>query len=77
MRNQIYALQKADQAVYIPNSKSDLYENNINFITHNNNFDNNLLFSEERFNDFNPNVSPNIGNELFYNSTRVQLKNLK
>ena len=77
MRNQFYALQKADQAVYVPNSKSDLYENNINFITHNNNIDNNLLFNEERFNDFNPNLSPIIGNELFYNSTRVQLKNLK
>ena len=77
MRNQIYALQKADQAVYVPNSNSDLYENNINFITHNNNIDNNLLFSEERFNDFNPNLAPTIGNELFYNSTRVQLKNLK
>jgi hypothetical protein len=77
LRNQFFALQKADQIAYVPNSSSDLYENNINFPTHNANLDAHLLFKEESFNDFNPNISNSIGNEIFYNSTRVQLKDLK
>jgi hypothetical protein len=77
LRNQFFALQKADQVAYVPNSSSDLYENNINFPTHNANLDALLLFKEESFNDFNPNISNSIGNEIFYNSTRVQLKDLK
>jgi len=77
LRNQFFALQKADQVAYLPNSSSDLYENNITFATHNTNLDANLLFKQESFNDFNPNISSSIGNEIFYNSTRVQLKDLK
>ena len=77
LRNQFFALQKADQVAYLPNSSSDLYENNINFLTHNSNLDAHLLFKEESFSDFNPNISNSIGNEIFYNSTRVQLKDLK
>ena len=77
LRNQFFSLQKADQVVYLPNSSSDLYENNINFATHNTNLDTHLLFKEESFSDFNPNISSSIGNEIFYNSTRVQLKDLK
>jgi len=77
LRNQFFALQKADQVAYIPNTFSDLYENNVNFLTHNSNLDTYLLFKEENFNDFNPNISSSIGNEVFYNSIRVQLKNLK
>ena len=77
LRNQFFALQKADQVAYLPNTYSDLYENNINFFTHANNLDAHLLFKEESFNDFNPNISNSIGNEIFYNSTRVQLKDLK
>jgi hypothetical protein len=77
LRNQFFALQKADQVAYLPNTSSNLYENNINFLTHNANLDEQLLFKEESFNDFNPNISNSIGNEIFYNSTRVQLKDLK
>lgn len=77
LRNQFFALQKADQAAYIPNSNSNLYENNINFINTNKNLDNELLFNKEDFDDFNPNLSNIIGNDIFLNSTRVQLKNLK
>ncbi len=76
LRNQFFALQKADQAAYIPNSTSNMYENNINFINTNKNLDNELLFNEEDFNNFNPNLSNIIGSEIFLNSTRVQLKNL-
>tara|TARA_B100000989_G_scaffold16000_2_gene10681 strand:+ start:1719 stop:2222 length:504 start_codon:yes stop_codon:yes gene_type:complete len=76
LRNQFFALQKADQAAYVPNSSSNMYENNINFINTNKNLDNELLFNEEDFNNFNPNLSNIIGSEIFLNSTRVQLKNL-
>ena len=77
LRNQFFALQKADQVAYLPNTNSDLYENNINFSIHHTDLDTHLLFKEESFNDFNPNISNSIGNEIFYNSTRVQLKDLK
>lgn len=76
LRNQFFALQKADQANYIPNSNSNMYENNINFMTTNKKLDNELLFNNEDFDNFNPNLSNKIGNEIFLNSTRVQLKNL-
>lgn len=76
LRNQFFALQKADQANYVPNSNSNMYENNINFTTTNKNLDNELLFNNEDFDNFNPNLSNKIGNEIFLNSTRVQLKNL-
>ena len=77
LRNQFFALQKGDQSRYIPGTNSDMYENNINFITTNTNLNNELLFKKQHFSDFNPNLSNNIGHELFNNSTRVQLKNFK
>tara|TARA_B100001741_G_scaffold248658_1_gene210203 strand:- start:110 stop:619 length:510 start_codon:yes stop_codon:yes gene_type:complete len=77
LRNQFFALQAADQAQYIPSSNSDLYVNNINFITVGNNLEESGLFRRDELEDFNPNPSIIIGNELFNNSTRVQLKNLK
>jgi len=76
LRNQFFALQKSDQKEWVPSSNSDLYENNINYININNNLDENLLFKNENFNKFNPNISNKIGNEIFYNNTRVQLKNI-
>ena len=76
LRNQFFALQKADQAKWVPNSTSDLYENPVNYVNTNRDLDTSALFREETFNDFNPNLSNNIGNDLFYNSTRVQLKNI-
>tara|TARA_B110000444_G_scaffold196414_1_gene187076 strand:+ start:2186 stop:2692 length:507 start_codon:yes stop_codon:yes gene_type:complete len=76
LRNQFFALQAADQAKYIPPSSSDLYHNHINYQTTNENLDGFMLFREEQFNDFNPNPSNRIGNGVFNNATRVQLKNL-
>jgi len=76
LRSQFFALQKADQAKYIPSSSSNLYENPINFINTNKDLNNHLLFREESFDNFNPSLSSNIGNEIFLNSTKVQLKNL-
>jgi len=77
LRNQFFALQKADQSRYIPDSTSDLYETKIEELPQNVNLEASLLFQETRFNDFNPSLSNSIGQELFYNSTRVQLKDLK
>jgi len=77
LRSQFFALQKADQARYIPSTNSDLYENNIEQLPQKVNLDATLLFNETKFDDFNPNLSNLIGHELFYNSTRVQLKDLK
>ena len=74
LRNQIYALQKCSQSVYVPNSDSDLYE--FGFKSEKNNaqpFPG--LFENERFEAFNPNPE-NLGNITFYNCTRNQLKNL-
>ena len=76
LRNQFFALQKSDQAAWMPSSNSDLYENNINIINTSKNLDETLLFQSESFNDFDPNISSNIGNNIFHNATRVQLKNL-
>lgn len=76
LRNQFFALQKGDNHVYVPNSDSDLYENNLDIVNNNLNLDNLTVFKEENFNDFNPNLSNKIGYNIFNNSTRVQLKNI-
>ena len=77
LRNQFFPIQSADQAKYIPSSNSDLYVNPINFKNTSENLEENLLFRKPKFSQFNPNSYLNIGNLLFNNSTRVQLKNLK
>jgi len=75
LRNQFFALQKADQSRYIPSSNSDMYllnkHNSYNIMDKNN-----KSFTEGNFNEFNPNISNKIGNLTFNNSTRVQLKNI-
>ena len=76
LRNQFFALQKGDKHLYVPNSNSDLYENNLDIKNYNFNLDNLILFKKENFEDFNPNISNKIGNNIFNNSTRVQLKNI-
>jgi len=75
LRNQIYALQKCSQAVYVPNSGSDLYK--YNFQTKTQPSPHDLLFSENRFDNFNPNPNDKfIGYNMFMNSTRSQVKDL-
>ena len=78
LRNQIYSLQKCSQSVYVPSSKSDLYQYSFHPNANNNNPNNHsLLFAQEKFDDFNPNPESNIvGTALFHNSTRVQVKEL-
>lgn len=72
LRNQFFALQKSEQGVYIPPSNSDLYVDNIECNHSTQPFPH--LFDNSKFNNFNPNKC-NIGNDMFHNNTRVQLKN--
>lgn len=71
LRNQIYALQKCSQAVYVPSSKSDLYQVNMRQQPP---AQHSLLFQEDHFGNFNPNPDPKIvGSGIFQNSTRTQI----
>ncbi len=75
LRNQIYALQKCSQSVYVPSSNSDLYK--YNFQTRKQTNPHELLFQTESFESFNPNPSPGIcGSGIFYNNTRCQVKDM-
>lgn len=78
LRNQIYALQKCSQAVYVPNSTSDLYTYNFQTKqTPNAQQQHELLFSNSQFSSFNPNPdSSKIGTDMFMNPTRVQIRDL-
>ena len=75
LRNQFFALQKADQAYYIPPTSSDMYKVEVTgqaaiqqpFPD---------LFNKPVFEPFNPNICGNGGN-LFYNCIRQQIKNYK
>ena len=76
LRNQFFALQKCDQKDYIPSTRSSLYNSTLDLgresATHQE------LFSKEQFCSFNPNpYSKIIGNYLFNNNTRVQMKNIE
>ena len=75
LRNQIFALQNCDKAVYVPNSTSDMYEvrpcGRKEVQTHPG------LFVEHEFAPFNPNPhQEKVGRSMFHNSTREQIKNV-
>jgi hypothetical protein len=75
LRNQIFALQKCSQAVYVPSSKSDLY--NVSIRHPQQVMNHSLLFQEEHFGNFNPNPDSKIvGSGIFYNSTRTQIQDM-
>lgn len=75
LRNQVYALQKCSQAVYVPTSNSDLYTYNFKTKTQENPHD--LLFRDETFESFNPNPSPGLcGSGIFNNNTRCQVRDM-
>lgn len=73
-----FALQKgADQAIYIPASSSDLYNVSVQYAPSFQPFP--MLFSESDFQDQSrphANARPHIGNEIFGNNTRVQLRSV-
>jgi len=75
LRNQIYALQKCSQAVYVPNSNSDLYQYKFNSTKQANPHE--LLFQRDTFSHFNPNPEPElVGSQIFLNSTRAQVRDM-
>lgn len=75
LRNQVYALQKCSQAVYVPQSTSDLYDYKFQTKTQPN--PHQLLFANESFESFNPNPAPGLcGSSIFYNNTRCQVKDM-
>jgi hypothetical protein len=77
LRNQIYALQKCSQSVYVPSSTSDLY--NYQFQTPYTYNPHELLFKNDNmsFDAFNPNPAPGLcGSGIFFNSTRCQVKDM-
>jgi len=75
LRNQIYALQKCSQAVYVPSSNSDLYTYHFQTQTKHNPHE--LLFKNDSFDSFNPNPSPGIcGTSIFNNNTRIQVREM-
>jgi hypothetical protein len=75
LRNQIYALQKCSQAVYVPNSTSDLYTYKFQTKTQPNSHE--LLFREQTFEPFNPNPAPRLcGSGIFNNNTRCQVRDI-
>lgn len=75
LRNQIYALQKCSQSVYVPSSESDLY--NYGFTPSQTSQTHSLLFKNESFSQFDPNPDAKIvGSNMFMNSTRVQVRDM-
>lgn len=77
LRNQVFALQKCSQSVYVPSSQSDLY--NYSFqpsqSSHN---QHTFLFQEQQFDNFNPNPDDKlVGTGLFHNPTRVQIRDIQ
>jgi len=77
LRNQVFALQSASQAVYVPNEKSDLYT--YRFKPEETGKDVqpfSLLFRKETFDLFDP-APEKVGTALFQNCTRQQVKNLQ
>ena len=74
LRNQVYALQKCSQSVYVPSTNSDLYYFQFKTKQHSQiqqPFPD--LFKKELYSDFNPN-NEDIAKGTFYNQTRQQLK---
>lgn len=74
LRNQVFALQKCSQSVYVPQSTSDLYK--YQFInTSMSTGPHEKLFENPKFNPFNPNHDPRIiGINIFMNPTRNQIR---
>ena len=75
LRNQIYALQKCSQSVYVPTSNSDLYQYKFHSQKQHNPHD--LLFEQQTFLPFNPNPGSDlIGSHMFLNNTRAQVRDM-
>jgi len=75
LRNQVFALQKCSQAVYVPQKNSSLYE--YKFTSPRTYNPHELLFETNTFSDFNPNMNASIlGTNIFNNNTRCQVRDM-
>ena len=74
LRNQFFALQSCEQPNYVPSSNSDLY--NVEVVGRAAEQPFPSLFTTPDLGEFNPNPC-NLGCDIFNNSTRVQVKNIK
>jgi hypothetical protein len=74
LRNQVYALQRCNQAVYVPSTMSDLYDQK-GFSKTNVQQPFPGLFEAERFTDFNPNPT-HVGQHVFLNNTRMEFRDM-
>jgi hypothetical protein len=72
LRNQFFALQKCDQAYYIPPTTSDLYKVDVTGQAIQQPFPD--LFMKQEFAPFNPNTC-GVGGNFFDNCIRQQIKN--
>ena len=72
LRNQFFALQKCDQAVYIPPTNSDMYKVEVTGQAVQQPFPD--LFTQPTFQPFNPNTC-GVGGNFFDNCIRQQIKN--
>jgi len=75
LRNQFFGLQDCEQAVYVPSSKSDLYNVCIPASSQPVNQQFPRLFQREVFDYYNPNTN-NLGNSFFNNTTRTDIKDI-
>jgi len=77
LRNQFFALQKgADQAIYVPESGSDLY--GFSAVGRQESQTHTDLFLKQQFSQVpNANANPAIGCDRFFNHTRQQLRGLQ
>ena len=72
LRSQFFALQKCDQAYYIPPTTSDLYKVEVTGQPIQQPFPD--LFTNQHFSPFNPNTC-GVGGNFFDNCIRQQIKN--
>lgn len=75
LRNQYFALQNANQAVYVPSSSSDLY--GFSAVGRQETQTHPSLFYQPSFDSTpNANINSAIGSDRFFNHTRTQLRGL-
>jgi len=74
LQNQIFALQRCNQAVYVPSSMSDLYD--VKAIIPSQIVEQPFpgLFQTENFDEFNPNPENIAGRHTFLNNTRMEYR---
>ena len=73
LRNQFFALQRCEQAEYVPSSTIDLFVPYVPKLTTSKQQPFPDLFEQQEFEPFNPNPL-DLGGKILNNSTRVQLQ---